>query len=158
MEATIKTLKQLFVCEQFVVTGSYAMRRMGFTNTVKDLNIILVNPIPTTKEILKTMSIPQPVESHYPTDPDHYNIDMSGVKVDVWVRGVIVPSIALADGFEINQVRGIIDAKKSFHSLKHLIQRKVWASLIYTHDEDSTFIEKEAHQYKYNGTIPKTNK
>jgi hypothetical protein len=50
-EEIIRHYKSLLPCEQFVVTGGYALQRVGLKDKSDDIDIILVNPTDEAKNI-----------------------------------------------------------------------------------------------------------
>ena len=165
MEQIIKYLQELLKAEKFVITGSYALQKMGFIQftEISDLDILLYNPSPETKVFLEALDVLKNHDSDYGNEQDQYQIqlpqlDQTLVKVDVWVLSDTqmvsrkVEILELSDGLCISTLPGIIAAKKRYktgrNAFKHLIQRKQMAEKIYTPGEFEEFVKSEEKKYR----------
>jgi len=153
MENVIRYMQELFPADKFIVTGSYALSRLGLWNyPVKDLDILIYKPTNEAMELLKSLNDPPPEDDDYPEKEGQYKIlfpQVNGeiLKVDIWVEKDekrFETAIALADGITVATPVPLIKAKKSYKGLKHLMQRKMIAELFYTPGELETWIANQA--------------
>jgi hypothetical protein len=118
-EEIIKHYKALLPCEQFVITGGYALQRMGLKDRSDDIDIILVNPTKEAKDILKRLEKEYPAKS---TGSENLSIFMhEQTKIDVFEEKNKLETLQV-DGFEISTVKRIIEAKKRMNRPKDWIQ------------------------------------
>lgn len=143
MKEIIRQLKTLLVCDQFVVTGSYALNKFGLSEKVGDLDIIIVNPTEEAIGIIKRMSeeFPAPTKFNYPTTGSIFM--MNGVKVDAFIKKEKVATEITIDGVLFATPIHIIKAKKSINRIKDWIQLRKIAKLIYDQNEFNAFLDKQ---------------
>lgn len=132
MKSTIEHFQKLLLCKDFIVTGSYALRELGLTGSVKDLDIILVAPDESSIESLKRLAEPHDPLSGYPPREDHYRVIFNGLKVDFFIRKEPCLYIALGSGLKIAYPKSIVQAKKKYGSIKHVLQLKAISEIFYT--------------------------
>lgn len=159
MEKIALYLKELLKAEKFILTGSYALQKMGlFPWAVNDLDVLLYKPTGETLTFLNAMKEATADPDEYPDEDSFYQIklpQMDGtiVKVDVWLLSEkrdtrVDECFDLADGTSISTIPGIIKAKKSYtrgkNHFKHLVQRKAMAGLIYKEGEFEAYVSDQA--------------
>lgn len=158
MEKIVLYLKDLLKAEKFILTGSYALQKIGlFPWAVNDLDVLLYKPIGETTAFLKAVKEVTQEAEEYPDEDSFYQIklpqvDGTIVKVDVWIIAEKEVTRAgecfdLADGTSISTIPGIIKAKKSYtrgkNHFKHLVQRKAMAGLIYKEGEFEAYVSDQ---------------
>ena len=132
MKSTIDHFQKLLLCKDFIVTGSYALRELGLTNSVKDLDVILVSPDDQSLESLKRLAEPPDPNSDYPiTREHHYRVRFNGIKVDFFINKEAQSYITLEGGLKISYPKDIVMAKKKYMSIKHVLQLKAISEIFY---------------------------
>jgi hypothetical protein len=132
----IKAYQKQFVCEQFVVTGSTALKFFGLVDVTNDLDIILVNPDEVTVRTLTAYQAAYPAETK-PTGRGAVSyVFMDGdLKIDVFVTTKKVDTLLMVEGFFVSTVSNIVAAKKSYGRKKDWYQLVAMRSRIITVDE-----------------------
>ena len=149
MKEVIEHLTKLLECDKMIITGSFALKQVGLTDKVKDLDIILIKPSENTLSVLNRLHEPYG-DKDYPQDPFQFRININGVSVDVWCEEKDEPSIEIKyEGIYINiaMVSNIIKAKKRQKRLKDILQLKKIAEKFYTSQDMGTFLAVEQAKY-----------
>jgi hypothetical protein len=142
MEKQIKILKTMFECEQFVVTGSYALSKFGLIDqsSVMDIDIILVNPKESTKELAARLIKDNPAKTKPTLNGDVNAIFMfDGVKIDLFYTDKKQDSLELSD-FEISKISTIVKAKKKYNRLKDWLQLRRLAKVFFNETEFNSYL------------------
>jgi hypothetical protein len=125
MEKQIKHLKTILKSEQFVVTGSYALKLLGFksVSTSGDLDIILVNPPEETKELLARLQNDNPAKTK-PTENSsvQFIFMLDSIKVDVFILNKKEQGVLHLTDYDIANLHHIVAAKKSYNRIKDFLQ------------------------------------
>jgi hypothetical protein len=135
MENIIKHFKALVLCEQFIVTGSFALHMYGLTDQPKDLDIILVNPQPESIDALKRLM----EANHCKTKPIEGSdliaiIKHNDVKIDFF-KSTKRQNTLQTTSFEMAKVSDIVAAKKRIGRLKDWEQLRRISNKILSKDE-----------------------
>lgn len=139
----LRELKVLLQCEQFVVTGSYALQQMGLVTESNDLDIILVNPTDESKNILERFQNEFPASTKFEYESKGYIFMKGGLKVDIFVETVREETELMIDGILIAKVNHIIGAKKSYNRMKDWLQLRKLARLFFKEEEFQTFLNNQ---------------
>ena len=148
-DAIIKHFMCILDCDKIIITGSYALNKMGLCKSVKDIDIMLINPSAATIEILKKLAHADeskhllPVD--YPDSIDLFRIMFNGKKVDFFTSPM-VPSreyLTLDNGITISTVPDIVRAKKACNRLKDILQLRNIAESIYKESDLNTYLLNE---------------
>jgi hypothetical protein len=138
-EEIIIHYKKLLPCEQFAVTGGYALQRIGLKDKSDDIDIILVNPKEEAKSTLRRLMEEYPAES---TGSENLAIFMHGkIKIDVFSEKQKIETLSV-DGFEISTVKRIFEAKKRMSRPKDWIQLLNISRRIITEQEFYNHVDK----------------
>jgi len=143
MRDIIKTLKTLLPCEQFVVTGSYALNKFGLSDKVGDLDIIVVNPTEEALNIMNRMAADFPAKTQFNYKEKGFIFMMNDVKVDIFVKKELVVTDITADGVLISTVSHIVKEKKSINRMKDWLQLRKIAGQICNAKEFTDFLDKQ---------------
>jgi hypothetical protein len=110
--------------ERIIVTGSTALYKMGLTQDVGDLDIILVSPDKVTKDILLFWQKQFPALTKAPENSQLFSIfTLHKTKVDVFIqRDFSERTIPTNKGYEIATVKWIVTAKMTYKRLKDWLQ------------------------------------
>lgn len=148
MKEVIKHLQSLLPAEQFVVTGSYALKEMGLpVGQVHDIDIILIRPTETTVAILKQMN-DKTMTGEYP-DCDMYAFEVLNTKINIWVQTDRIPVVwDSGKAIALSTVEGIVKAKKAYKGLKHILQLKTIGEFFYKPQHLEDFIGREQNRLK----------
>lgn len=149
----LRMFKAMLPCEQFIVTGSYALNRMGLTNKVHDIDVLLINASVEAKDALfnlgqcqesKHLNPPHESKSEYP-DERPIRIMHNDVKYDFWTEAEARELVLeLNDGFAISQVPGIVAAKKRSNRFSDWAQLRDIAHKIFHTEELINALQKQA--------------
>ena len=143
MELDIKTLEQLkaiFTAEQFVITGSTAVRLLGFKtkNGSKDIDIVLYNPTDSCRAKLKEFQEQFPADrTNSYTGVDFFQFVYNDIKFDIFIDAERQKTDLSYKGFLISTMDALVRAKKSYSSPKHIFQMMNWRDQIIS-DADLT--------------------
>ena len=137
---TVKHLKALLPCEQFVLTGSLALHYMGLSPQPNDIDVVLVNPTGESKSILKRLSEEFPSETKFNYDGKGYIFMLNGVKVDVFFEDKKREAHLNIEGVVISTVPKIIEAKKSYNRMKDWVQLRKISRTIFKEEEFTNFL------------------
>jgi hypothetical protein len=138
-EEIIKHYKTIFDCEQFVVTGSYALQRYGLLDKSDDLDIIVVNPKKETIECIQRLVKENPAETS--GSGSIFIFKHKDTKIDVFVLNQKIDSIKLEEGFELSTIKRIVDEKKKMNRSKDWIQLVSVARKIVTTSEIENYLK-----------------
>jgi hypothetical protein len=140
MEKIIKHYKTLLSCEQFVVTGSYALKRMGLCSECSDIDIILVNPTDEAKSICERLMKDYPAKTKPSAGSDLLAIFMhEDTKIDIFVETAHIETLSV-DGFEISKADRIISAKKEMGRMKDWLQLREISREFFIQEEFENFL------------------
>jgi hypothetical protein len=139
----INHLKTILISEQFIVTGSYALSKMGLVEESKvgDLDIILVKPIESTLEVLKRLQEEHPAKTKMYADGYIFLID--NIKVDIFCKQDKINTELIVDNIYIATVDHIVREKKICNRLKDWKQLRKIAKLICSREEIERFLNAE---------------
>ena len=143
----IKHFKTLLQCEQFVVTGSYALQKMGLISkgigTVGDLDIILVNPTEEAINILTRLAEESPAETQFHYLKKGIILKFNGTKIDFFFETQAIVTDLTVDGVLISPVNRIIDAKKSYNRDKDWHQLRKMSRIFFKQEEFETYLNSK---------------
>lgn len=142
MKEIIRQLKTLLPCEQFVVTGSYALNKYGLSSKIGDLDIILVNPSEESINIMKRLSIEFPAPTKFLYEEKGFIFIMNGIKVDIFIKKIRVDTEITIDGVLYATVSHIVKEKKSINRIKDWVQLRKMSKMICDENEFNTFLDK----------------
>lgn len=143
-ELALKAVVNMAKCDSIILTGSYALYKMGLTESSNDIDIVLVNPDKATKDLLLFWQNEFPAETKASKNTAVYAIfKLNGVKIDVFVVDKSnVQTIKTDSGYEIESVKSIVSAKKSYRRLKDYLQLKKIAESIFKQSELDDYLSK----------------
>lgn len=139
--------KLVLPAEDFILTGTFALQKMGFDIRSKDLDIILVNPKQSTLELLETLEKANPPRNllDYPTPLENKGIFRfihDGVEVDVFVYRKDLPSeIQTQCGLKLASLKHIVKAKKDLGRTKDMVQLLKLSRNIITDEEFNSYVK-----------------
>ena len=138
----IKHYQTIFSCDQFILTGSTALKFHGLVDSASDIDIILINPSEDCKTILEKL---QEKSNKKPTYGGSvaYMFDHEGVKIDIFIQHEKIDCCSY-EGVFINPIKKIVEAKKKIGRTKDFAQLRKIASSILTEKELMTFIDSNA--------------
>ena len=149
MKKAIKHFTKLLTCEQFIVTGSYALQQLGLWSGAKDLDILLVNPTSESVEILKRLQ-EKPINPDYPGSDEQYRVPYEDIYVDFFIKKTKQPALLVFEAgpapkmmMWIAYPTEIAKAKKKYPGEKQLLQRKIIAELFYNPKELEAHLESK---------------
>jgi len=151
-EETIGKLKLILPCEQFIITGSYALVLYGIIklSDTNDIDIILVNPEPSTIEMLKKFMEKYPAKtSPNETSSVKYIFMFDDIKIDVFFETKKIITGLVTENYTISSVNDIVQAKKSYNRPKDWMQLRYISRLFWT--------EKDFQEYMNKQTLPEIN-
>lgn len=130
----LKTLKTILPANEFILTGSTALAYHGLAelSASKDLDIILVDPSDSAKEILDRLQKENPNPKFTGKGTLTYSFIYEGIKVDIWVAKVDAKNLlSTPDGIKVSCIQSIVKAKKSYNRPKDWVQLMQLASKIF---------------------------
>ena len=139
--------KALLQAEDFLITGTLALKLMGFNiKSVKDLDIILVKPKRSTLDILQTLENLYP-----PRNPSPYPVPMEAkqvfrfmhgdLSIDVFIKdNYFKDTLQTGDGIKIAPLNHIVEAKKSMRRPKDVFQLLALRSTILNDTELQSYL------------------
>jgi hypothetical protein len=143
----IKHFKTLLQCEQFVVTGSYALQKMGLvsekTGTVGDLDIILVNPTEEAVNILSRLAEESPAETQFNYPKKGIILKFNGTKIDFFFETQVIATDLMVDGVFISPANRIVEAKKSYNRDKDWHQLRKMSRIFFKQEEFETYLNSK---------------
>lgn len=140
--------KMVLPAEDFILTGTFAVSQMGLNVKTKDLDIILVNPKPSSLEVLESLEKANPPKNllNYPTPLENkkvFRFIHDGVGVDVFIYDTKVPSnIQTGCGLKIASLEHIVRAKKDLGREKDYLQLLSWGRKFISPDEFDSFLRR----------------
>jgi len=139
--------KTLLECDQFVLTGSAALKHLGLIETCSDLDVILVNPTNATLAMLQRLQEANPAKTApkpsqiTPCEAKAANGALGfifmheAVKIDIFISSKTIVSEVFVSGILLNPISQIIAAKKKFNRLKDLVQLRYLSRLFFCEDD-----------------------
>lgn len=145
MENIVKHYQTLLECEQFVVTGSLALKYMGMTDKVGDIDIICVNPTEATVELLKRLQNDNPARTKAPEYKAEqlYIFQHEGTKIDVFIEKNRIDTKLKVENFFISPIDRIVVAKKLYNRAKDWIQLLNMSKKIFNQKEFDIFVSNQ---------------
>jgi hypothetical protein len=142
-EDAIASVLRMAKCDKFIVTGSYALYRMGLVKDSNDIDLIIVNPDATTKDILLFWQKVFPAETKAPKGMELWAIfKFKGIKIDVFIPKTFSETTIKTDrGYELATVPCIVKAKRRQNRLKDWLQLKAMANLIFKQKDFDAYLE-----------------
>jgi len=143
-EKVIEEMLTDFQCDKLIVTGSYALYRLGLCKDFEDLDIVLENPTPVTLELLDRRMENAPAKtkpmSEY-EDSNLYAIYMrDGIKIDVFLSNKC-KTIGTDRGYALSTVDEIISAKLRANRIKDWKQLRKMALRIFPEKSFMNYLE-----------------
>ena len=139
----IKHYQTIFACDQFILTGSTALKFHGFdVNSASDIDIILINPTEDCKTILEKLQEKSNKKNTYGGSVA-YMFEHEGVKIDIFIQHEKIDCCSYECVF-INPIKKIVEAKKNIGRTKDFAQLSKIASSILTEKELMNYIESKA--------------
>ena len=139
----LRELKVLLPCEQFVVTGSYALQQMGLVTESSDLDIILVNPTDESKNILERFQAEYPALTKFEYESRGYIFMKGELKIDIFIETIKEETELTIDGILIAKINHIIGAKKSYGRIKDWFQLRKISRLFFKEEEFQIFLNSK---------------
>ena len=139
--------KLVLPAEDFILTGTFALQKMGFNVRTKDLDIILVNPKQSTLELLESLEKANPPRNllDYPTQLENKGIFRfihEGVEVDVFIhRNPTVTESQTQCGLKLASLKHIVKAKKDLGRPKDIVQLLKLSRDIITDEEFNSYVK-----------------
>ena len=144
MDDLIKELKVMFPAREFIITGSFALAKycMLPMETVKDIDVILMDPTQEALDLAKRMQEEFPAGTSASTEGDLIAIfSKSGYKIDIF-KGRDEPSIEIS-GINYATIPHIISAKKRINRMKDWLQLRKMARMFFIQKEFETFLNNQ---------------
>ena len=138
----IKHYQTIFSCDQFILTGSTALKFHGLVDSASDIDIILINPSEDCKTILEKLQEKSNKKNTYGGSVA-YMFDHEGVKIDIFIETTKIDCCSY-EGVFISTIKKIVEAKKKIGRTKDFAQLRKIASSILTEKELMTFIDSNA--------------
>lgn len=161
MEDALLHFKRVLNCENFVVTGSFALYKFGLVDEAEDLDIILINATVDAEDILFNLaSAPEsqhllPKEHHeeYPDSLKLTRIMYQGIKMDFFFGDCFADRqyFTAANGLVYSTANSIFAAKRRADRFKDWLQLRQIAARIFREEELMAFINNNQR----NGTTKK---
>ncbi len=151
----IEHYQKLLTCDQFIIAGSYSFYLLGLTDSVTDLDIIVVNP---DEECLKILQrIAEPPSPEYPDHGGYYRVVSNDTKIDFWTTSR-TPSkpercIELKNGWHVAYPLDTVKAKQGYKTVKQILQLRILAEKIYTPAMLEEVLQKEMSRLVRKGKI-----
>ncbi|MDR1348297.1 MAG: hypothetical protein LBJ63_07750 [Prevotellaceae bacterium] len=143
-EEIIKHYRTMLPCEQFVVTGTYALVQMGLADKSDDIDIILVNPTEEAKNTLERLMKDSPAETKPSPAGELLAIFMhENVKIDVFLEKSKVSTLTTVDDIQISSAKRIFEAKKKMSRFKDWVQLRKIAMSIFKQSEFETYLNNQ---------------
>ncbi|MDR2652292.1 MAG: hypothetical protein LBC68_08270 [Prevotellaceae bacterium] len=143
-EETIKHYRTLLPCEQFVVTGSYALAQMGLTDRFDDIDIILVNPTNEAKNTLERLMKDSPAETKpSPSGALLASFMHENVKVDVFLENSKIATLTTNDDIQISDAKRIFYKKKKMGRFKDCVQLRKIAKSIFNQKDFEVYLDNQ---------------
>ena len=138
----IKHYQTIFTCDQFILTGSTALKFHGLVDSSSDIDIILINPSDECKTILEKL---QEKSNKKPTYGGSvaYMFEYEGVKIDIFIQHEKIDCCSY-EGVFIDPIKKIVEAKKKMARTKDFAQLRKIASSIFTEKELMSYLDSKA--------------
>ena len=138
----IKHYQTIFTCDQFILTGSTALKFHGLVDSSSDIDIILINPSKECETILEKL---QEKSNKKPTYGGSvaYMFEHEGVKIDIFIQNEKIDCCSY-EGVFINPIKKIVEAKKKIGRTKDFAQLRKIASSILTEKELLSYLDSKA--------------
>jgi len=149
MKKVIDHFKKLIDCEQFVITGTYALRELRLCKKVNDLDIILVNPSEDSISILDKLKTAK-VDTGYPENKNQLSVYFNDTRIDFFILKSSIDVIELKDGLTISTPNNIAKAKRHYNRLKDIIQLQEISEIFFKKSDLKAFILSEKSKYLSN--------
>jgi hypothetical protein len=138
----IKHYQTIFSCDQFIITGSTALKMHGLVDSSSDIDIILVNPTEECKKIIEKLEEKSNKQNTY-KESVAYIFKHEDVKIDIFIETVKVDCCSY-EGVFINPIKKIVEAKKKIARTKDFAQLRKIASSILTEKELMDYLDSKA--------------
>jgi hypothetical protein len=138
----IKHYQTIFSCDQFILTGSTALKFHGLVDSASDIDIILVNPTEECKKIIEKLEGKSNKQNTYKSGVA-YVFEHEGVKIDIFIENTKTTCCSY-EGVFINPVKRIVKAKKKIARTKDFAQLRKIASSILTEQELMSYLDSKA--------------
>jgi hypothetical protein len=120
--------KTVLPAEDFLLTGSFALSKLGLKVKSKDLDLMLVKPKESTLQVLRDLEKENPPKNliNYPVSLKNrqlFRFMYEGTEVDVFIYHHSVPSdVQTKCGLKLASIQHIIKAKKDLNRPKDILQ------------------------------------
>lgn len=140
---SLKQLKVLLKAQQFALTGSFVVNKIGLCDSYSDIDIVLVNPDKETINVLSELQEKFPKNDSINTYKSEsiYKFTYNELKIDAIISNHILDSELTYGEFIISPIDEIVSAKKYYKSPKHMFQLMKWRDAIISFEEIRSFIE-----------------
>lgn len=138
----IKHYQTIFSCDQFILTGSTALKFHGLVDSASDIDIILVNPTEECKKIIEKLEEKSNKQNTYKSSVA-YIFEHEGVKIDIFIETAKTDCCSY-EGVFLNPIKKIVEAKKKIARTKDFAQLRKIASSILTEIELMTYLDSKA--------------
>lgn len=138
----IKHYQTIFSCDQFILTGSTALKMYGLVDSASDIDIILVNPTEECKKIIEKLEEKSNKQNTYKASVA-YIFEHEGVKIDIFIETTKTDCCSY-EGIFINPIKKIVEAKKKIARTKDFAQLRKIASSILTEKELMSYLDSKA--------------
>ena len=138
----IKHYQTIFACDQFILTGSTALKFHGLVDSSSDIDIILINPTEDCKTILEKLQEKSNKKNTYGGSVA-YMFEHEGVKIDIFIQLEKIDCCSY-EGIFINPIKKIVEAKKKIGRTKDFAQLRKIASSILTEKELMSYLDSKA--------------
>lgn len=138
----IKHYQTIFSCDQFILTGSTALKFHGLVDSASDIDIILVNPTEECKKIIEKLEEKSNKKNTYKASVA-YIFEHEGVKIDIFIENKKTDCCSY-EGVFINPIKKIVEAKKKIARTKDFAQLRKIASSILTEKELMSHLDSKA--------------
>lgn len=138
----IKHYQTIFACDQFILTGSTALKFHGLVDSASDIDIILINPTEDCKTILEKLQEKSNKKNTYGGSVA-YMFEHEGVKIDIFIETTKIDCCSY-EGVFINPIKKIVEAKKNIGRTKDFAQLRKIASSILTEKELMSYLDSKA--------------
>ena len=138
----IKHYQTILSCDQFILTGSTALKFHGLVDSSSDIDIILINP---SKECITILEKLQEKSNKKPTYDGSvgYMFEHDDVKIDIFFQHEKTDCCSY-EGIFINPINKIVEAKKKIARTKDFAQLRKIASSILTEKELMSYLDSKA--------------
>lgn len=138
----IKHFQTILSCDQFILTGSTALKFHGLVDSSSDIDIILINPSEECKTILEKLQEKSNKKTTYDGSVA-YMFEHDGVKFDIFIQHEKIDCCSY-EGVFIKPIYSIVAAKKKIARTKDFAQLRKIASSILTEKELMSYLDSKA--------------